>query len=99
MDFKKLQNEVRQLKIDMGFNTTDANMEFCLLYGEVAEAYDAYRKNKEDLGLELADVAIYLFGLSEMLGKDLEQEILNKMEIVKKRKYKIVDGKIIRIED
>jgi len=99
MDFKKLQNEVRQLKIDMGFNTTDANMEFCLLYGEVAEAYDAYRKNKEDLGLELADVAIYLFGLSEMLGKDLEQEILNKMEIVKKRKYKNVDGKIIRIED
>ena len=84
MEFKKLQNEVRQLKIDMGFNTTDANMEFCLLYGEVAEAYDAYRKNKEDLGLELADVAIYLFGLSEMLGKDLEQEILNKMEIVKK---------------
>lgn len=99
MDFKKIQNEVRQLKIDMGFNTTDANMEFCLLYGEVAEAYDAYRKNKEDLGLELADVAIYLFGLSEMLGKDLEQEILNKMEIVKKRKYKNVDGKIIRIED
>lgn len=46
MDFKKLQNEVRQLKIDMGFNTTDANMEFCLLYGEVAEAYDAYKKIK-----------------------------------------------------
>lgn len=34
-----------------------------------------------------------------MLGKYLEQEILNKMEIVKKRKYKNVDGKIIRIED
>jgi len=35
----------------------------CLLHGEVAEAFDAWRKGREDVGEELADVAIYLLGL------------------------------------
>lgn len=58
MDLKKLQKEIYQNKVDKGFNTTDVNKEFCLLYGEVGEAYDAYRKGKDDLGEELADIAI-----------------------------------------
>lgn len=95
---KKIQKDIFQNKINKGFNTTDINKEFCLLYGEVAEAYDAYRKHKDDLGEELADIAIYLLGLSEMLGKDLEDEILNKIEINKNREYKNVDGTMIRIK-
>ena len=67
MDLKKIQKDVYQNKVEKGFNVTDVNKEFCLLYGEVAEAYDAYRKKKDDLGEELADVAIYLLGLSEIL--------------------------------
>lgn len=98
MDLKKLQKEILQNKLNKGFNTTDVNKEFCFLYGEVAEAYDAYRKDKDDLGEELADVAIYLLGLSEILGKDLEKEILNKMEINKNREYKNVNGKMVRIK-
>ena len=98
MDLKKIQKEIFQNKLNKGFNTTDVNKEFCLLYGEVAEAYDAYRKHKDDLGDELADIAIYLLGLSEMLGKDLEDEIFNKMEINKNREYKNVDGTMIRIK-
>ena len=78
MDLKKVQEEIIENKKNKGFNTTDLNKEFCLLYGEVAEAYDAYRKGKDDLGEELADVAIYLLGLSELLGKNLEEEIMNK---------------------
>ena len=81
MDLKKLQKEIYKNKVDKGFNTTDVNKEFCLLYGEVGEAYDAYRKGKDDLGEELADIAIYLLGLSEILGKDLEEEIKNKVQI------------------
>ena len=46
----------------------------------------------------MADIAIYLLGLSEMLGKDLEDEIFNKMEINKNREYKNVDGTMIRIK-
>lgn len=99
MDLKKLQKEIYQNKIDKSFNTTDVNKEFCLLYGEVGEAYDAYRKGKDDLGEELADIAIYLLGLSEILGKDLEEEIKNKVQINKNRKYKDVNGTKIKKEE
>ena len=96
MDLKEIQKEILQNKINKGFNITDINKEFCLLYGEVSEAYDAYRKNKDDLGEELADIAIYLLGISEILGKDLEEEIINKIEINKNRKYKNVNGTMIK---
>lgn len=96
MNLKEIQKEILQNKINKGFNITDINKEFCLLYGEVSEAYDAYRKNKDDLGEELADIAIYLLGLSEMLGKNLEEEIINKIEINKNRKYKNVNGTMIK---
>lgn len=99
MDLKKLQKEVFENKLNKGFNTTDINKEFCYLYAEVAEAYDAYRKGKSDLGEELADVAIFLLGLSEMLGKDLEQEILNKKAKNEKRVYKNIDCRNVRISD
>ncbi len=87
IDLKKVQKDIYQNKVNHNFNVTDIPQEFCYLYGEVAEAYDAYLKNKEDLPLELADVAIYLFGLSEILGINLEEEILKKMKINEKRIY------------
>lgn len=79
IDLKKIQKEIYQNKIDKGFNVTDINKEFCLTYGEMAEAYEAWRKNKDNLGEEIADVTIYLLGLSEILGVDLETEILKKL--------------------
>ena len=99
MNMKEMQKEIWQNKVNKGFNTTDVNKEFCLLYGEVAEAYDAYRKKKDDLNEELADIAIYLMGLSEMLGFNLEDEITKKVNKNKKRVYKKVDGVNIRISD
>ena len=95
---KDMQKTILQNKIDKGFNTTDINLEFCLLYGEVAEAFDAFRKNKDDLGEELADIAIYLLGMSEILGIDLEEEILNKIDKNKKRVYKNIDGVNVRVK-
>ena len=99
MNLKDVQKRVWQNKLNKGFNTTDVNKEFCFLYGEVSEAYDAWRKKKDDLGEELADIAIYLVGLSEMLGFDLEDQIENKMSKNEKRVYKNVDGTNIRISD
>lgn len=99
MDMKQMQKEIWQNKVDKGFNITDVNKEFCLLYGEVAEAYEAYRKKKDDLNEELADIAIYLMGLSEMLGYNLEDEIIKKVDKNKKRVYKNVDGVTTRISD
>lgn len=99
IDMMKMQKEVFQNKIDKGFNTTDVNTEFCLLYGEVAEAFDAYRKHKIDLNEELSDIAIYLLGLCEMLGINLEEEINKKVIKNKNRVYKEIGGVNIRISD
>ena len=57
------------------------------------------RGKKDDLNEELADIAIYLMGLSEMLGFDLEDEIKKKVNKNKKRVYKKVDGVNVRISD
>lgn len=99
MDLKTIQKIVYQNKADKGFNVTDVNEEFCLLYGEVSEAYEAWRKKKDDLGEELADIAIYLLGLSEILGIDLASEIENKVEINRNREYKMIDGVLKRVSD
>lgn len=97
-DWKRLQKDVYQNKLDHHFNVTDVNLEFCYLYGEVGEAHAAYRKHKPDLGEELADVAIYLLGLAEILGFDLEDQVLRKMEINRARRYQVVDGVLQRVE-
>ena len=69
---------------------TDVNKEFWLTYGELDKAW---RKKKEYLSEEMADVAIYLLGLS---GIDLENEIQKKVYKNTKREYKVIDA-IIRI--
>ena len=99
MDFKQLQKDVYQNKINHGFNVTDLNMEFCLTYGELGEAYRAWLNKKDDLGEELADVAIFLMGISEILGLDLGKEIEQKIKINAKRIYKNVNGVLIKEED
>ena len=99
MKLKELQKKIYQNKIDKGFNTTDIAKEFCLLYGEVSEAYEAYRKKKPDLNEEIADIAIYLLGISEILGFDLEKEIENKVKINEKRVYKKINGVNVRVSD
>ena len=99
MGLKELQKKIYQNKVNKGFNTTDIAKEFCLLYGEVSEAYEAYRKKKPDLNEELADIAIYLLGISEILGFDLEKEIENKVKINEKRVYKKINGVNVRVSD
>ena len=90
IDLGKIQKEIYQNKVDKGFNVTDINKEFCLTYGEVSEAYEAWRKKKDDLGEELADVAIYLLGLSEILKKVYKNS---------KREYKIINGINTRVKE
>ena len=99
MNLKEAQKAVYKNKLEKGFNTTDINKEFCLLYGEVSEAYEAWRKKKDDLNEELADIAIYLMGLSEMLGFNLEEEIEKKVLKNENRVYKKINGVNTRISD
>lgn len=101
IDLDQKQKEIIQNKKNHGWEIGNLNQEFCYLYGEVAEAYDAYHKKlpKEELGSELGDIAIYLLGISEMLGFSLADEIEKKMETNKHRKYIQVNGKQIKIDD
>ena len=92
VDLKQLQKEVYQNKVNHNFNLTDINLEFCYAFDELAEAHTAWIRKKDDLGEELADVAIYLLGLSEILGIDLEDEIQKKVYKNSKREYKNIDG-------
>lgn len=94
---REMQAEAYRNKLEKGFNVTDVSKEFCLLYGEVAEAYEAWRKKKDSLGEELADIMIYLFGISEILGIDLQSEVENKIVINRNRRYEHVDGVLHRI--
>lgn len=99
IDLKQIQKDIYQNKVDKEFNVTNIDKEFCLLYGEVSEGYEAWRKKKDDLGEELADVAIYLLGLAEILNVDLESEILHKVDKNKHRVYKRINGVNTRIKE
>ena len=99
MDLKVIQKEIYQNKINKGFNVTDVEKEFCLLYGEVAEAYEAYRKRTNSVGEELADVVIFALGIAEILDIDLKDEILEKMARNQKREYQKIDGVTTRIKE
>lgn len=88
IDTEKLQKRVMENKKNHGFNTTDIKFELLLLYGEVNELFQAYLKQDQDnISEELADVAIFLLGIAEMLGSDLGTDIVAKMKINEKRVY------------
>jgi hypothetical protein len=80
MDIRSAQNLAWENKLAKGFNTTDVPLEFCLLNGEVAEAFDAWRKGGQNAAEELADAAIYLLGLAEMTGTDLQAAVEAKLD-------------------
>ena len=73
IDFKALQKAVYDNKVAHGWNVTNIHEEFCLLQTEITEAYHAYfHETPEAFAEELADVAIYLMGMAEIAGVDLE---------------------------
>jgi NTP pyrophosphatase (non-canonical NTP hydrolase) len=99
IDLKQLQKEIYQNKLNKGFNTTDICREICNIHGELSEAYGAYMKKKDDLGEELADVAIFLLGLAEILGINLEEEIINKVAKNEKREYSKLNGVNLKLNE
>lgn len=98
IDLKEIQKDIWAHKQAKGFNTTDVPLEFGLTYGELAEAFDAYRKKQDGVGEELADVMIYLLSLAQMLGYDLESELIAKIEKNRARKYERINGVNVRVE-
>ena len=88
MDFRSAQRSAWDNKVAKGHNITDVPLEFCILQGEVAEAFDSWRKGRVEVGEELADAAIYLLGLVGMTGVDLDEEIEAKLARNPAREYR-----------
>jgi NTP pyrophosphatase (non-canonical NTP hydrolase) len=99
MDIRSMQQLAWENKVAKGFNTTDVPLEFCLLQGEVAEAFDAWHKGGGGVGEELADVAIYLFSLAEMMGVDLQGEVEAKIAKNTSRVYSRLPNGVLVKED
>ncbi|MGH8900094.1 MAG: MazG-like family protein [Egibacteraceae bacterium] len=79
MDIRSAQKLTWENKVAKGFDITDVPLEFCLLQGEVTEAFQAWRRQQDDVGEELADVALYVLSLAEMAGVDLQDEVERKL--------------------
>lgn len=88
VDLKELQKEVMRNKVEKGFNTTDVAREFCRAYEELSEAFSKHDKNQPGVAEEFADVMIFILGMCETMGFDLEKELVKKIEKNKNRKYK-----------
>lgn len=100
IDLKELQKKVMENKIEKGFNTTDVAFEFCRAHEELSEAFSKYSKGENGVAEEFADVVIFVLGMCEQMGFDLEKELVRKIEINKNRKYrkeKSPDGKDVFI--
>ena len=100
IDLKKLQKEVMKNKVKKGFNTTDVALEFCRAHEELSEAFSKHNRGQKGVSEELADVAIFLLGMCEIMGFDLEKELVRKIKINKNRVYKKIktsDGRNVLI--
>lgn len=101
IDLKELQKEVMRNKLEKGFNTTDTALEFCRAHEELSEAFCKYNHGeKNKVAEEFADVTIFILGMCESMGFDLEKELVNKIEKNRRRKYlkeKSPDGKDVFI--
>ena len=87
IDLKELQKEVIRNKLEKGFNTTNVSLEFCRAYEELSEAFSKHNKNQPGVAEEFADVMIFILGMCEAMGFDLEKELVRKIKINQNRKY------------
>ena len=98
MDIHAAQRLAWANKKSKGFNTVDVPLEVCLLHGEIAEFVDAWRRGLPDIGEELADVAIYLLGLAEMVGVDLNDQVRWKLAKNEQRRYHANNGVLVKVD-
>ncbi|MFA6077056.1 MAG: MazG-like family protein [Candidatus Paceibacterota bacterium] len=88
INLKELQKEVMRNKLEKGFNTTNVALEFCRAHEELSEAFSKHNKNQPGVAEEFADVMIFILGMCEAMGFDMEKELIAKIEKNKKRKYR-----------
>jgi predicted house-cleaning noncanonical NTP pyrophosphatase (MazG superfamily) len=79
MDIRLAQKMTWENKLAQGFNTTNVPFEFCMLSREIAEVFDAWRKGRPEVADQLSETMIFLLGLAEMIGADLQDAVEAKL--------------------
>ncbi len=95
-----LQKRIYSNKIAKGFNVTDIKKEIDEIRNELKELQSAFESGDTGhMPEEIADIVIFCYGLSEIIGADLDSEVLRKVAINEKREYIFVNGQRVRIKE
>jgi 8-oxo-dGTP diphosphatase len=98
MDIKQLTEEMHRLVESKGWYAADSkraqtprNLAISLAV-EAAEILEHFQftdeiKDRDELGAELADVALYLLQLASVSGINLEEAVLRKIEVNRTREW------------
>ncbi len=104
MDIKQLTEEMHRLVRSKGWYAADSkrpqtprNLAISLAI-EAAEILEHFQftdeiRDRGELGSELADVTLYLLQLASVSGIDLEEAVLKKIEVNKKREWDVEESK------
>ena len=105
MDIKQLTEEMHRLVESKGWYAKDSkrpqtprNLAVSLSI-EAAEILEHFQftdevRDRDELGAELADVTLYLLQLASVTGIDLEQAVLKKIEVNKKRTWDVDESNV-----
>ena len=77
MEISEFQQLIRQIYLDRD-QRRGADQTFLWLLEEVGELTRAYRRKEDNAGSEMADVLAWMVSVANLLGIDLESEVLKK---------------------
>ena len=93
MTFKELSNLVMKQAKDKGFGVDPVKLDvaekIALIHSEISEAFEAYRHKdmdgKDGFKMELGDAVSRILHLAGVMGIDIEEQIVKKIEANKER--------------
>ena len=77
MEIKEFQDLIMRIYLERD-KKRGADKTFLWLLEEVGELIRAYRRKEDNLGTEMADVLAWMVSVANLLGIDLEAEVLKK---------------------
>ena len=98
IDLRDLQKRSFQNKLEKGIDMTDINYAFCIAFSELSDAFRAQHNHNAEHGALLVKAITELLCISELLGLDLENDLVNSIEKSERRRYvEQLDGTFIRV--